>query len=156
MKQLVSQLPKQMIPPPPVDVPSKRASSPAAQQPAATKQVAPAPVPVQSQAEQEAAKAKLLQQLQAEQNAASSAGEASPPQEVSQDLINQITQPSSGGGDQAPAPTDIQIHVVKKGDTLSKIAFSYGVSLRELMSYNQISRPNQIALGQELVIPPKQ
>ena len=44
-------------------------------------------------------------------------------------------------------------HIVSKGDTLSRIAQSYGVSIRALMDTNDISNPNNIRLGQKLIIP---
>lgn len=44
-------------------------------------------------------------------------------------------------------------HKVKKGETLSKIAKSYGLSLQELLDLNGISadKANHITIGQELV-----
>lgn len=45
---------------------------------------------------------------------------------------------------------------VKLGDTLSKIAHSYGISLSTLVSANQLSDPNQIKINQRLIIPGSQ
>jgi len=44
-------------------------------------------------------------------------------------------------------------YVVKPGDTLSSIAASFNVDLTALMSANGITDPNQIDVGQQLVIP---
>lgn len=44
--------------------------------------------------------------------------------------------------------------VVQPGDTLSKIAGDYHVSVRQLASYNGVDDPNVIRAGQLLVIPP--
>jgi hypothetical protein len=46
-------------------------------------------------------------------------------------------------------------YTVKKGDTLSGIAWHYGVSWQSLASYNGIGNPNYIRAGQCLSIPPK-
>ena len=52
-----------------------------------------------------------------------------------------------------PAPTP-QVYVVVKGDTMSKIAKKYGVTLEELMAANpQIKNPNKIEIGDEITIP---
>lgn len=45
------------------------------------------------------------------------------------------------------------IHVVQRGDTLSEIAKWYGVSMRSIMSANNISNPNHVWVGQRLCIP---
>ncbi len=46
-----------------------------------------------------------------------------------------------------------QVHVVESGDTLSKIAEEYGVTVRDLQEYNGISDPSLIRLGQKIRIP---
>ena len=43
-------------------------------------------------------------------------------------------------------------YVVKKGDTLSKISLKYGVTIKRLVSLNNIKNPNLIYVGQVLVI----
>jgi nucleoid-associated protein YgaU len=53
-----------------------------------------------------------------------------------------------------PAPTPV-VYVIKKGDTLSKIATANGLTLDELMAANpSIKDPNKIAEGQQITIPP--
>jgi LysM domain len=52
-----------------------------------------------------------------------------------------------------PEPTPI-IHVVAQGQTLSKIAKQYGLTLDQLLAANpQIKNPNKIKIGDQLTIP---
>lgn len=54
---------------------------------------------------------------------------------------------------EAPAPTPI-VYIIKKGDTLSKIAVAHGISLEELRAANPtIKDPNLIKEGQQITIP---
>ena len=54
-----------------------------------------------------------------------------------------------------PGPTP-QVYIVKKGDTMSKIASRFGVTIEEIMAVNpEIKDPNKISLGQEIIIPAK-
>ena len=50
----------------------------------------------------------------------------------------------------------MQIHVVKSGDTLSKVARDYGISAREIADANQIPDPNRLVIGQTFVIPTRE
>jgi LysM repeat protein len=51
----------------------------------------------------------------------------------------------------APTPTT---YVIKAGDTLSKIATEYGLTLDELLAANpDITDPNRITEGQQIIIP---
>ena len=54
-----------------------------------------------------------------------------------------------------PAPTP-QIYIVKSGDTLSKIAAQFGISLDDLLEANRenIPNPDLIAIGDQVIIPP--
>ena len=45
-------------------------------------------------------------------------------------------------------------HVVARGETLTSIAKSYGVSVSELQKYNHIDNPLKLMAGQTLLIPP--
>ena len=45
------------------------------------------------------------------------------------------------------------IYIVQSGDTLSLISSLFNVDLEDLMSANNISNPNLLSAGQELVIP---
>jgi LysM repeat protein len=53
-----------------------------------------------------------------------------------------------------PAPTP-QVYVIKEGDTLSKVARSFGLTLDALLAANEdtIEDPNLIKVGDEIVIP---
>lgn len=61
----------------------------------------------------------------------------------------------------APAPEDPHlepdllgaVHVVKRGETLYRIARTYGISPRDLMEVNDLSDPRQLQPGAELFIP---
>ncbi|CAG7615312.1 hypothetical protein PAESOLCIP111_01799 [Paenibacillus solanacearum] len=46
------------------------------------------------------------------------------------------------------------LYEVRSGDTLSNIARSFDVSVRDLMALNEITNPNRLAVGQQLSIPP--
>jgi LysM repeat protein len=45
------------------------------------------------------------------------------------------------------------IHVVQRGENLSRISARYGVSINSLMQVNSIRDPNRIFIGQRLTIP---
>ncbi len=52
-----------------------------------------------------------------------------------------------------PAPT-AQVYVVAKGDTISKIARRFGLTVDQLLAANkQIKNPNRITIGDEIKIP---
>ena len=44
------------------------------------------------------------------------------------------------------------IHVVQRGDTLYKIAQNYGVSIDKLVQDNQLTYPNNLVVGQDIVV----
>ncbi len=54
-----------------------------------------------------------------------------------------------------PVPTPEQVvHTVAAGDTLSKIAAQYGVTVEQVLEANPtITNPNKIAIGDQIVIP---
>jgi len=52
-----------------------------------------------------------------------------------------------------PTPDQV-VHVVKSGDTISKIAALYGVTIDDILAANPtITDPNKIAVGDKIVIP---
>ncbi len=53
----------------------------------------------------------------------------------------------------APAGGAQRTVVVKAGDTLSGIAYQYGISMQSLASANNITDPSKIRIGQKLVLP---
>jgi len=62
-------------------------------------------------------------------------------------ILSSIVRPASAQGASGP------IYIVQPGDTLSSIAARFNISVNELMIANEISDPNLLAAGQELVIP---
>lgn len=48
---------------------------------------------------------------------------------------------------------DVQVYVIKPGETLLEIAVRYGTTVQSLMELNDLKDPDQIAVGQELLIP---
>lgn len=60
------------------------------------------------------------------------------------------------GVEQAPATLEgagVQTHTVASGESLSRIANRYGVSVREIQQLNNITDPNKIRIGQKLKLP---
>jgi len=53
----------------------------------------------------------------------------------------------------ATAAGEAVVHVVKRGETLSEIAKTYGVSVQAIVDANGIEDANRIVTGQKLVIP---
>jgi spore germination protein len=47
----------------------------------------------------------------------------------------------------------LQIHVVQAGETLGRIAARYGVSIGAIVNTNQLPSPDQLSIGQALIIP---
>lgn len=75
--------------------------------------------------------------------------QASPTQAPSASVVPS-TVPSA-----TPIPTPEQVvHMVKSGDTISKIAAIYGVTIEEILAANPtITNPNRITVGARIVIP---
>ena len=68
------------------------------------------------------------------------------------------SSPKSGttaahSGTAAPAGGAQRTVVVKSGDTLSGIAYQYGITTQSLASANSITDPSKIRIGQKLVLP---
>jgi len=62
--------------------------------------------------------------------------------------VRDAVEPVVGGKD-----GNAVIHVVRRGDSLSVIAVSYGVPMRELLDANQLTRRSTLYPGQRLEIP---
>ena len=60
---------------------------------------------------------------------------------------------SATAADPAPIREPTAPYVVRPGDTLSEIAFRYGVSIDDLQLLNELPDPHLIAVGQTLVVP---
>jgi LysM repeat protein len=74
--------------------------------------------------------------------------------------VGSSASPSAAELTPTPAPTPIpdptpQVYVIKSGDTLSRIAREFNVTLDALLEANKdrISNPNRIAVGDEIIIP---
>ncbi len=69
----------------------------------------------------------------------------------------QIRIPATGGAAVAdaspPHATASRIYVVRPGDTLSRIAVQFGVTVDGLVAANGITRPDRIYAGQAIVVP---
>jgi LysM repeat protein len=55
----------------------------------------------------------------------------------------------------ADAPPGSQMHVVAKGENLTKISKNYQVSIEEIMKVNKIQDDRKLQIGQNLIIPGK-
>jgi LysM repeat protein len=82
--------------------------------------------------------AAALQASPADANASSGAGTP----------VAQVLTPTAGG-DIRPNPT----HIVRAGDTLSRLATQYGVAVNDIAAASNLSDLNRLQLGQMLVIP---
>jgi membrane-bound lytic murein transglycosylase D len=63
-----------------------------------------------------------------------------------------LNRGSSGGGSAAASGGGSKTYKVRSGDTLSRIAKSFGVSVNELVNWNGISRHSTLRVGQKLTI----
>lgn len=52
-----------------------------------------------------------------------------------------------------PQPREPQIHTVQTGETMGFIAQLYGVSVEDILAANNLTDPNVLSVGQQLVIP---
>lgn len=59
----------------------------------------------------------------------------------------------SGGGPAESVEATEGVHYVEGGDTLSKIAKQYGVSLNDLLKANPSVNPKAMQIGQQIIIP---
>ncbi|MCB9456999.1 MAG: LysM peptidoglycan-binding domain-containing protein [Anaerolineaceae bacterium] len=67
-----------------------------------------------------------------------------------------ITSPETGSGEDTGvvAPVGGTTHTVQRGETLYSIARQYGVTVQGIINANNLSNPNSLTPGQELIIPP--
>jgi membrane-bound lytic murein transglycosylase D len=49
--------------------------------------------------------------------------------------------------------TDVQMHTIRRGETLGRIAKLYKVTVRQIMAYNPDLRANRLKLGRQVAIP---
>ncbi len=52
-----------------------------------------------------------------------------------------------------PMQPEPNVYVIERGDSLEKIAKSYGTTTAELQKLNNISDPNRVQIGQKILLP---
>lgn len=60
---------------------------------------------------------------------------------------------TENGSNATPLPENSQVYRVQPGDTLGAIATRFGVTVNAIMRANNMSNPNVLSIGQQLVIP---
>jgi len=68
-------------------------------------------------------------------------------------LFISLLMPISRAQAQTPTPPTAPVYIIQPGDSLSSIASQFGVSLSDLMAANNITDPNNIAAGAQVIIP---
>ncbi len=69
--------------------------------------------------------------------------------------VDDRTAPKSAKkADPAPVPDPPGYYTVRKGDTLSRIAYQFGQTWRDLVDWNSLANPNDIKVGQQLRVAP--
>lgn len=71
-------------------------------------------------------------------------------------LTNGSASGSTSSTASTPSTSSTDSYTVKSRDTLSKIAKAYGYTVQKLVSYNSISNPSLIKVGQVIKFPPKE
>jgi len=56
-------------------------------------------------------------------------------------------------GEPKPATVGQTVHVVRSGDTVSRIAARYGIGRKALIDANKLTRPERLRVGQRLLVP---
>jgi LysM repeat protein len=74
------------------------------------------------------------------------------------EVVPTVSPPTSVAEVSRPAveitPTsEVTVHVVRAGDTISGLAFEYDVPEEEIIAANQLENPNLLRVGMELIIP---
>ena len=65
------------------------------------------------------------------------------------------TEPAAVEPTAAPPPvTEERIHVVQAGDNLYRIGLQYGFTIEALATYNNLTNPDRLEVGQQIRIPP--
>jgi LysM repeat protein len=67
-----------------------------------------------------------------------------------------------GGGEETPGatpepeePAGERVHIVQRGENLYRIGLQYGFTIQELATYNNLANPNNLEVGQQILIPPE-
>lgn len=64
-----------------------------------------------------------------------------------------VASGSTAGGSEPATAAEGGVHIIASGDTLSKVAAQYGVSLSALQAANPAVNPRALQIGQRIVIP---
>lgn len=64
-----------------------------------------------------------------------------------------VAIPAESGSSSGSGPSSPRSHTVKSGDTLYALAIRYGTTVAAIASANNLSNPNNIKVGQVLIIP---
>lgn len=75
------------------------------------------------------------------------------PVEASRPTDSGVEETSEEESESLPAAEGAGIHYIESGDTFSKIAKQYGVSLGQIQRANPTVDPRRLQIGQEIVIP---
>ena len=78
-----------------------------------------------------------------------------PAQSPAQASSDAPAQDNAQGGNAEPAADGLKIHKIQSGDTLSKLAKKYAVSLSSILKANPDANPERLKIGQEIKIPQK-
>lgn len=78
-----------------------------------------------------------------------------PAQSPAQASSDAPAQDNAQGGNAEPAADGVKIHKIQSGDTLSKLAKKYAVSLSSILKANPDVNPERLKIGQEIKIPQK-
>ncbi len=68
-----------------------------------------------------------------------------------------VPAPVRDGGMTQPPTAAIPpegVHIVRRGDTLMGISRQYGIGVRDLIAWNTLANPNQLAVGQQVRLTP--
>lgn len=78
-----------------------------------------------------------------------------PAQSPAQASSDAPAQDNAQGGNAEPAADGVKIHKIQSGDTFSKLAKKYAVSLSSILKANPDANPERLKIGQEIKIPQK-
>lgn len=78
-----------------------------------------------------------------------------PAQSPAQASSDAPAQDNAQGGNAEPAADGLKIHKIQSGDTFSKLAKKYAVSLSSILKANPDVNPERLKIGQEIKIPQK-
>ena len=80
-------------------------------------------------------------------------GRDEPPAQAPVDVLEIVTATVGAPPLRSPTPAAGRRYVVREGDTLSAIAARFGVTEEAIIRANDLSNPDRLLVGQELVIP---